>query len=78
MSAGNLGRIGGKFGCVGETFWMRRREIWMRCLEFLDASAVNLSHRQKNFRRACTRAEVISLPMQPIIINLVESVSFLE
>ena len=29
-------------------------------------------------RRACTLAEVVSLPMQPIMINLVESASFLE
>ena len=26
-SAGNLGRVGGKFGRIGEKFWTRRREV---------------------------------------------------
>ena len=42
-SAGNLGRVGGKFGRTSERFWTcRRREVWTRRLEYLDASEVNL------------------------------------
>ena len=74
-SAGNLGRVGAKFGRVGEKFWTRRRDVWTRRREYLDASAVNL---------VASAKELLPVPKwyrcrcNQIIMNLVESASFLE
>ena len=38
----NFGHVGGKFGRVGERFWTGRREVWTRGLDVLDASTVIL------------------------------------
>ena len=68
-SAGNLGRVGGKFGRVGETFWTRRRDVLDASAGSLDASAKICGRVGGEFGRVgvttCTRAEVVSLPMQP-------------
>ena len=60
----------GSFGRVGETFWRRRREVLTRRLECLDASVVNLVASAKELSPSLSRAEVVSLPMQPIIMNI--------